>query len=348
MTKDMGKDNKFTAGILILMAAVSSCGGSNSTNTDTEAVKDTVVLVHTAKADKEDGMTDLTYFATVSYIREFEYAPQTDGIATDIRIRPGQKVTEGQVLVDYPVQGHALRVEQMREVIADLDTKLEKQKVLLSKGFVSKQAVEDIELELKGRRKELNLLEDMYLVKAPFSGTITDVAVTEGDHVAVGYPMFILAETDRLSAEFFVSYRELREIREGDETWLMLEEYDRMSGEVKHVSRTMDATRKAYRIRAEFPNPQGNALGGAIARVRVGVASAGNHVRIPLTAIASAGGQDIVYKFIGGHAVGIPVQIISIKGQWAVVEGALSQGEEYITEGIGKISDGTAVKPVER
>ena len=75
-------------------------------------------------------------------------------------------------------------------------SKLEKQKVLLAKGFVARQAVEDLELEVKNKAKEIHILEEQYVVKAPFAGTITDVSIKEGDHVVSGTQLFILKRTN--------------------------------------------------------------------------------------------------------------------------------------------------------
>lgn len=332
------------AGMVIPLLGLAACGGNQATQTSAENIKDVAVIVSTARIAYSDGREDKLYHADLEYACSFKFAPQSDGIATKVMIRPGQKVSQGQALIAYPAQNYQLQVEQQQAIYRDMQSKLEKQKALLAKGFVARQTVEDLELEVKNKAKEIRILEEQYVVKAPFSGIITDVSVKEGDHVEAGKQLFILSETDKLVAEFFASMEEAFLIKEGDEVMLKVGSLPELQGKVTQKSTIMDDTRKAFRIKAEFSNQQAIAVGGVTADIRMKLAGGGSSIRIPLTAIASVGGRDLIYKCIHGRAVATPVRILRIVGQEAVIEGNVEPEDEYVAVGVEKISDKSVIK----
>ncbi len=327
------------AGMTFSLVVGAACGGNHTGQPHVESPKDEAIIVSTDRMAYSDGSEDKLYHADLEYARSFKFAPQTDGIATRVMIRPGQKVAEGQMLIAYPPQNYQLQVEQQQAIYRDLQNKLVKQKALLTKGFVARQTVDDLELEVENKAKEIRIMEEQYVVKAPFSGTVTDVSVTQGDHVTPGTPLFILSEMDELAAEFFVSLEEAFQIKEGDSVILELGSLPEWQGRVVRKSAIMDDARKAYRIRAEFNNRHDMAVGGMTANVRMKLAGSGNSIRVPLTAVASVGGKDMIYKCVHGRAVATPVRIARIVGQQAVIEGDIEPGDEYVTVGIEKISD---------
>ncbi|MCC8170482.1 MAG: efflux RND transporter periplasmic adaptor subunit [Parabacteroides sp.] len=341
----MGKTG-IIAGMLILLLGLAACGGNAPQHT-VEDSKDTAVIVNTARIAYDDSNEEKRYHAELQYARSFKFTPPTNGIATQVMIHPGQKVSEGQPLIAYPVQNYQLQVEQQQALYRDMLSKLEKQKTLLAKGFVARQTVEDLELEVKNKAKEIRILEEEYIVKAPFPGIITDVSVRQGDYVVAGTPLFVLSETDKLVAEFFASAEETFRIKVGDEVMLDMGSLPELPGKVTQKGILMDDARKAYRIRAEFDNRQAIAAGGITANIRMKLKGNGRSIRIPLTAIASVGGQDIIYQCVHGKAVATPVRIVRIVGRQAVIEGEIKPGDEYVTLGVEKISDQSAVKSME-
>ena len=134
---------KMMVGMVIPLLGLASCGGNPTSQTPVENLKDAAIIVNTARIAYDDGSEEKLYHADLAYARSFKFAPQADGIATKVMIRPGQKVSEGQALIAYPVQNYQLQVEQQHTIYKDMLSKLEKQKVLLAKGFVARQAVEE-------------------------------------------------------------------------------------------------------------------------------------------------------------------------------------------------------------
>ena len=141
--------------MVIPLLGLASCGGNPTSQTPVENLKDAAIIVNTARIAYDDSSEEKLYHADLAYARSFKFAPQADGIATKVMIRPGQKVSEGQALIAYPIQNYQLQVEQQHTIYKDMLSKLEKQKVLLAKGFVARQAVEDLELEVKNKAKDI-------------------------------------------------------------------------------------------------------------------------------------------------------------------------------------------------
>lgn len=145
------------AGMAIPLLGLVACGSNAASENTADKSQDTVVIVSTARIAYDDGSEEKLYHADVQYVRSFKFAPQADGIATRVLIHPGQKVSEGQKLIVYPAQNHQLQVEQQQAIYKDMQGKLEKQQALLTKGFVARQTVEDLELEVKNKAKEIRI-----------------------------------------------------------------------------------------------------------------------------------------------------------------------------------------------
>lgn len=128
---------KMMVGMVIPLLGLASCGGNPTSQTPVENLKDAAIIVNTARIAYDDSSEEKLYHADLAYARSFKFAPQADGIATKVMIRPGQKVSEGQALIAYPIQNYQLQVEQQHTIYKDMLSKLEKQKVLLAKGFVA-------------------------------------------------------------------------------------------------------------------------------------------------------------------------------------------------------------------
>lgn len=338
------KKNIIFTGVVISLFSLCACTGNKQRGAVTDTSDSTKIIVVTDTIAYSDGSEEKLYHADLQYARCFKFTPHTDGIATRVMIRPGQQVFEGQSLIAYPVQNYQLQIEQQRMIYNDLLVKLEKQKALLARGFVAQQTVDDLELEAANKAKELRMIEEQYVVKAPFSGTVTDVAVREGDHIAAGTPLFVLAQTDKLTAEFFASQEDIRHIKEGGNVELEAGDLPMLTGKVTYKSLVMDDVRRAYRIQAEFPNLQDAGLGGVTAKVRIKLDGEDNVIRIPLQAVASVGGRDIIYKSVGGRAIATPVRIVRIVGQQVVVDGELQPGEIYVINGAEKLTDQAILK----
>lgn len=142
--------------------------------------------------------------------------PNVSGTIDRVRVEEGDDVEAGQRLVDIDTEDYRLGVEQARASVeaaeanvGTLQTEFERTKELLNKDAVTQSDYDQLKGQLNGARANLRkarvglkqakkALRDAR-VTAPYGGTITDVAVSDGDFAAAGQvPLVTLVETDKL------------------------------------------------------------------------------------------------------------------------------------------------------
>ncbi|WP_174362935.1 efflux RND transporter periplasmic adaptor subunit, partial [uncultured Caballeronia sp.] len=129
------------------------------------------------------------------------------GSALDVRAREGDTVKAGQILTTIDARDYAARADQSRGQMAAMAGQLdiakqtlENNRVLVEKGFISKNAFDTAQSQyaiaaanLAAARAALsssNLSVADTIVRAPFGGQIASRNVEPGEHVAVDAKLF--------------------------------------------------------------------------------------------------------------------------------------------------------------
>jgi multidrug efflux system membrane fusion protein len=157
------------------------------------------------------------------------------GVVSDVYVRPGQHVTQGQALVALDSRELAARVEHARarrdRILPELEEarrEFERAEDLYVRTLLSEHELELAKialakLEAAGRgtaarlaRAEIQL--EHATLRAPFAGVIVQRTVENGQSVVShceSVPLLVLAENDRLVARAQVRAEQLMELRVG-------------------------------------------------------------------------------------------------------------------------------------
>lgn len=302
-----------------------------------------VVNVTTDIIEYSDNERDQIFYAELNYDQNYIFVPETNGIAKKIMVSIGEKVLKNQPLIEYPNQNYELQVEQYESSLANMVIKLEKNRNLLSVGYISQQELDDLELEIENMTKQLQILKEQYIVKAPFHGIITNISTKEGDYIMAGESLFSLANSSVLNADIYVTVNDFIKIEVGDEVKAEISSFPQLKGKISSKSLEIDPIRKAYKIEAEFNNKDMLPIGGSMARINIQIKSDINQIMVPLTSIISDGFIDYIYQYKDKRAVATTVKIIEIIGSKAVITTSLKVGDEYIIKGGEKVINNALV-----
>src|SRR5688500_284130 len=131
--------------------------------------------------------------------------PEIAGRVVDIQFREGERVTKGQLLVRLDNSVQQADLDKARANLTLSKTKAERAADLRAKGFLSSQAQEEAENNLKVAQAEAELMQARLaktMIRAPFSGTIGLRLVSVGDYVKEGQDMVNLESLDPLKVDF--------------------------------------------------------------------------------------------------------------------------------------------------
>lgn len=199
-------------------------------------------------------------------------------------------------------------------------------------------------------------------VPAPISGRIGRSAFTEGALVTSAQtdPLATIVVLDPIFVDIQQSAADLVTLRRqmgGNgaapltaNVRLLLDdgsEYG-FAGKLRFSEITVDPATGSVTLRAEFPNPQGLLLPGMFVRAKFAQSVLSDAYLVPQTALNRdpSGGARVYVLGAGSKAVQRAVTATRTVGANWVVTAGLRPGDKILTQGLGKVKPGQAVKPV--
>ncbi|MGZ5583571.1 MAG: efflux RND transporter periplasmic adaptor subunit, partial [Usitatibacter sp.] len=274
--------------------------------------------------------------------------PEVAGRVSQIQFREGERVAKGQVLIklDDSVQQADLDRAKANHTLSK--TKYERSIDLRNKGFISSQALDEADNNLKVAQADSELMTariSKTTIRAPFSGTIGLRLVSVGDYVKEGQDMVNLESIDPLKVDFRVPELALSQVANGQTLQITLDAlpdkaYD---GRVFAINPLIDANGRSIVIRAQVPNKDGKLRPGMFARVRLFISGSRDTLVVPEEALFPLGDDKYVYKVVEGKATRQKIEIGQRReGRVEVVSG-LGPDDVVVTAGVIKLREGVNV-----
>jgi RND family efflux transporter MFP subunit len=175
------------------------------------------------------------YVATIKSRRSATLQPQVSGMLTEIRVRSGDHVKAGQVLMEIDPRQQQATVESQRaterqkKALYDYNTvEVERQRKLFEAGVTSRDAYDQAQQAFRERQGGLRVgggsaqdagrATGYYTIRAPFDGVVGDIPVHVGDYVSpqlAGHVLTTVDENKDLEAYIYVPTERAGEVRQG-------------------------------------------------------------------------------------------------------------------------------------
>jgi multidrug efflux system membrane fusion protein len=301
--------------------------------------------------------------------------PQVSGRLIAVNFRDGTLVKQGDVLFTIdprPFQAEVDRAEAqliaMRARTAYTASDLARGQRLMADNAIARRDFE--EKQNASREAAANLLaakaqlESAQLnlaytrITAPVSGRVSRAEVTAGNVVAAGAgspPLTTLVSVSHLYASFdvdeqsFLKYvNPARISHTAVPVYLGLANesgYSRQ-GQLSSVDNQLDTSSGTIRVRAEFPNPDGQLVPGLYARIRLGGGAPHEAVLIDDKAIGTDQDKRFVVVVDAANKTSYrEVQTGAIQDGLRVVESGLKADERIVVNGLQRVRPGDVVAP---
>ncbi|MDF1504730.1 efflux RND transporter periplasmic adaptor subunit [Roseisolibacter sp. H3M3-2] len=295
-----------------------------------------------------------------------------EGNLTGVYARPGQSVSQGQLLAQFQPNIQAGDRESAAADRASAQTEvstaqwnLEQTRELFRAGAVAEREVRVGEQALAAARARLAAAEARVRttgesladtrVVAPLSGVVESRAVEGNERVTRGAELFTIVRGDRLELAASVPERLSSALRAGQSVRLSADGRT-IEGRVARVSPTIDPATRAVTVFVEVPNPGGALRGNTFVTGRAVGRTINDAVLVPTTALRQAqeqvgagrgeGSNTFVYRLRGQTAERAPVNLGLVDeaaGIAEVVEG-LQPGDRVIVGNVAGVGQGTTVQ----
>ncbi len=307
------------------------------------------VSIEATKVSKVSMPQGITAVGSLRSDESITLRPEVAGRISAISFREGERVAKGAPLVKLDPSVTEAEAQQARANLTLAKAKYARAIDLEKKGFISGQARDEAENNLRVSEAVLAVAEaklSKLTIVAPFSGIIGLRSVSIGDYVKEGADMVNLEAVDTLKVDFRVPEIYLSQLKVGQTLQLTLDAMPgkNYEGTVFAINPLIDAAGRSVVIRAQVRN-QGTVLRpGMFARVRLLTQDLQETLVVPEQAIVPQGDEWYVYRVVDGKAQRTKVNIGQRRdGKTEVVNG-LQDGDVVVTAGQLKLRDGVPVQ----
>jgi membrane fusion protein (multidrug efflux system) len=308
----------------------------------------TAVTVEAVKVATESMPQTITAVGSLRSDESITVRPEVAGRISAILFNEGQRVGKGATLVKLDPSINAADVEQARANLKLAKSKFDRAVDLAKSNFISGQARDEAENNLRVAEAALQLAEAKLAkteIKAPFSGIIGLRVVSVGDYVKEGADVVNLEAIDPLKVDFRVPEIYLMQVQVGQPLEVSLDALPGKTyeGKVFAINPLVDATGRSIVIRAQVRNADTALRPGMFARVRLITRDQREALVVPEQAIVPQGDEQYVFRIVDGKALRVKVAVGRRRDGKVEILGGLSGGDTVVSAGQLKLRDGVPV-----
>lgn len=260
--------------------------------------------------------------------------PEVAGRVSKILFNDGQRVSKGQLLVQFDDHLQAAQVAQARAEMSIAAANHKRNQELVAQNFISKRSLDESAAALDVAQAKLDLAQatlQRLKIVAPFSGVTGLRQVNVGDYLKDGTDVVNIEDIDAVLVDFRLPERFQAKVKPGQKAQLTVDALPGrpFSAVVQAVDPLIDANGRSVGVRGCIDNRERQLRPGMFARVNAVFGSRQNALVIPEEAIVPQGGRTFVVKVVPGDK---PDMLVSQRV--AVKVGLRQPGKVEILEGL--------------
>ncbi|RKZ32324.1 hypothetical protein DRQ33_06100, partial [bacterium] len=277
---------KTVAVMLIIMLFFAGCGQKEGQQNVDEKSEVSGLRVKVVPSRIGSVRNMLKYNGIIRGHREVSITPGMSSWITNILVKAGDRVRQGQLLVK-------LSPEQYKQAEAQYNAareSYERMKTLYEQGSISRQRYDEVEAAYKAAKAGFELAAKNTELRAPFSGIVASVNMEEGSYFnAMMSPTGILTVVDlsKVKVELDISDKHISWIKENQKAYLKCDAFPDtiFVGKVKEIDDAADPYSGTYKITTIFDNKNEKLKSGMFARVEIVIEEADSVIVIPQNAV---------------------------------------------------------------
>lgn len=311
-----------------------------------------VVPVKSYTVSSADFSEQYKQSGTFTQNQELRITALAQGQIKNLAVKKSQQVTKGTLLATIDHTALSSQIETVKASLEKAKLDVNRIKSSLETGGVTKQQLENAELQVKSMQANLSQLQQQsenYRIVAPISGVINDVYVEQGSYIAPGTPICQLVDITKIILSVSVNQELIPMLKIGQRAKITTDVYtDKVfEGKIETINVQADASQK-FKVGISFANlkdyPILPGMFGKAEFVFDDKNSNSTALSIPRSAIITSILKPEVYVINADSTVSLRSLKVgkSQNGLVEVLEG-LKQGEEIVTAGQINLESGKKV-----
>lgn len=274
------------------------------------------------------------------------------GIVTAIRFQEGQRVREGDQLVDLDAGAVRAELDQARALFDDARSQVVRARQLQPGQSIAAQRLETLEAvarQAEGRVRQAQARLEELRVAAPFSGRVGLRQVSVGALVQPGTLVTTLDDIARVRVEFSVPEVFLARVQAGATVVARSSAFGdrRFTGTVAVVDTRIDTNTRTIRVISEFDNADEALKPGLFMTVEVVLSRRDDAMLVAEEALDPLGDRNFVYVIRDNRARRVEIRVGQrLQGEVEVLSG-VQPGDHVVVRGIQRLRNDAPVRVTE-
>jgi membrane fusion protein (multidrug efflux system) len=334
------------AAVVLLVA----CGAESNSKPAASAPR--VHLVELAAAAPGSLSYTADRAGSLRALREVRIVNQEEGRLTEVRMREGDRVRSGDVLVRYDDRILRAELDKASATLRQAELDHERSRQLKEKGFVSEDAVSRAATALKIASAQVRLLRarvQHMAIAAPFDGVVARRLVEPGNVTPQHTHLLTVIDPSQLVTDVNVSELVMPYLAVGDRAEVRIDALGEKvhPGRITRIHPAIDPATRTGRIEVVLnPVPPG-ARAGQFCRVVLATGSS-EQLIVPLAALQRDVKGEYLYVYRDGDSTvrrtGVATGL-RLADRVEIREG-LERGAQVVVKGFLGLAEGQRVKPV--
>ena len=327
--------------VLLLGASILfSCGSKKD---DSEEITKPKVKIETAI--RTEVLQSNEYTATVQSDVVNKISPAMPARIRKIYVEVGDRVRRGQTLVTLD----NTNLSQQQTQIANIERDLQRYEELYEVGGISKQQLEQMQVQLKVAKSTSNNLAENTTLTSPINGIVTQRNYDSGDMPA---GMHILQIEDFNPVKLLVNVSEnlYTQLSKGMEVQVNIDVYpgEEFTGKISLIYPTISQASHTFPVEIQILNSDMRIRPGMFARAKISLGT-NESIIVPDASVLKQTGSNDRHVFVvnDGKAVKKVITVGQHLGESYEVISGIEVGDEIVVAGASRLTDKQEVEVVE-
>ncbi len=307
------------------------------------------VVVETAFTRRGTVTETVTAVGSTRAASSVQIVPSASGLVTRIAFETGQRVQAGAVLIELDSASEQAAVREAESELANLRAQMTRAESLRARNLLSAADLDELRARLGMAEARLAAARSQWqkrIIRAPFSGVVGLRNINLGAYVESGAVLTTLDDRETLELEFRIPERYFNAVKTGQTVTAASIAFPGriFNGAVREVDTRIEPTTRAFRVRAELPNPDALLPDGLFMAVQLIVAERHDAVLVPEEAVITEGGRSYVYVVAAGAVTQTTITLGQRRAATVEASAGLGPDVEVVTKGQQSLRDKAPIR----
>ncbi|NLB63834.1 MAG: efflux RND transporter periplasmic adaptor subunit [Fibrobacter sp.] len=270
-------------------------------------------------------------------------APVSERIVK-LPIRVGSFVRKDQVVVELETDGNSPNYQNAKQGLELLEKTYERMLAVYEKGGITKQQLDEVEMQLKTTRTNFEKLTKATSLTSTETGVVTDIFFKLGNTVEAGSYIASISKIDKLLLMLNITSEEIHRFKKGMDSYIKVGN-ETIYGKVTEVPLAANPMTRFFPVEVTFQNKDRLLLPNMFVDAYVNLRT-DTTLCVPNHALLYEHGRHVVYKVKDNIAEKVVVKTgITSTNITQITEG-LDPEDTIVLEGFNNLQSGAKIKVI--